>query len=97
LNVIVIVATESLLAAREAYQDPTTGKRIKSGSKLGDKYQEKSLPVVRRRLAQAGLRLAWVLNEAVAELRKLPPILKRRVGLTTCPACTGPKRPASAR
>jgi hypothetical protein len=60
-------ATESLLAAREAYQDPRTGKRIKSGTKLGDEYQEKNLPVVRRRLAQAGLRLAWVLNQAVTE------------------------------
>jgi hypothetical protein len=29
-------ATESLLAAREAYQDPTTGKRIRPGTKLGD-------------------------------------------------------------
>jgi len=57
-------ATESLLAAREAYQDPTTGQRIKSGVKLGDQYQDKNLPVVRRRLAQAALRLAWVLNEA---------------------------------
>jgi hypothetical protein len=60
-------ATESLLAAREAYQDPRTGKRIKSGTKLGDEYQEKNLPVARRRLAQAGLRLAWVLNEAFAD------------------------------
>jgi hypothetical protein len=53
-----------LLAAREAYQDPVTGKRIKSGTKLGTQYQDKNLPVVRRRLAQAGLRLAWVLNDA---------------------------------
>jgi hypothetical protein len=60
-------ATESLLAAREAYQDPQTGKRIKSGTKLGDAYQAKNLPVARQRLAQAGMRLAWVLNEAFAE------------------------------
>jgi nuclease S1 len=60
-------ATESLLAAREAYQDPQTGKRIKSGTKLGDAYQAKNLPVARKRLAQAGFRLAWVLNEAFAE------------------------------
>jgi hypothetical protein len=56
-------ATESLLAAREAYQDPKTGNRIKSGTKLGDEYQAKNLPVVRQRLAQAGVRLAIVLNE----------------------------------
>jgi hypothetical protein len=57
-------ATESLLAAREAYQDPQTGKRIKSGTKLGDAYHAKNLPVARQRLAQAGMRLAMVLNEA---------------------------------
>jgi len=33
-------ATESLLVAREAYQDPSTGRRIKSGAKLGDQYQD---------------------------------------------------------
>jgi hypothetical protein len=57
-------ATESLLAAREAYLVPGTTRRLKSGEKLGDEYQAKHLPVVRRRLCQAGLRLAMVLNEA---------------------------------
>jgi hypothetical protein len=57
-------ATESLLAARDAYQDPTTGKRIKSGTKLGDAYYNANLPVARQRMAQAAARLAWVLNEA---------------------------------
>ena len=57
-------ATESLLAAREAYQDPATGQRIKPGAKLADDYQAKSLPVARTRLYQASVRLAWVLNEA---------------------------------
>ena len=61
-------ATESLLAAREAYQYPATGQRLKPGTKLADVYQDKSLPVVRRRLCQAGLRLAMVLNEAFAEV-----------------------------
>ena len=59
-------ATESLLAAREAYQDPKTGTRIKSGAKLADEYQTKNLPVVRQRFCQAGLRLAKVLNEALS-------------------------------
>jgi hypothetical protein len=63
-------ATESLLDARAAYQVPGTDKRIKSRQKLGDEYQVKHLPVVRRRLYQAGLRLAWVLNQALAD-RKL--------------------------
>ena len=31
---------------------------------LSDEYVEKARPVVRRRLAQAGIRLAWVLNAA---------------------------------
>ena len=57
-------ATESLLAARAAYQIPGTDKRLKPGQKLGDEYLAIHLPVVRRRLAQAGMRLAWVLNEA---------------------------------
>jgi len=60
-------ATESLSAAREAYLIPGTGKRLKSGQKLGEEYQAKHLPVVRRRLCQAGLRLAMVLNEAFRE------------------------------
>jgi hypothetical protein len=60
-------ATESILAAREAYQDPATGKRMKPGTKLADAYHEKSLLVVRRRLSQAGARLAWLLNEAFPE------------------------------
>ncbi len=56
-------ATESLLAAREAYLIPGTDKRLKSGQKLGEEYQAKRLPVVRQRLCQAGLRLAMVLND----------------------------------
>jgi hypothetical protein len=60
-------ATESLLAARHAYQDPVTGKRIKPGAKLGEQYHEQKIPAVRQRLYQAGVRLAWVLNEAFPE------------------------------
>jgi nuclease S1 len=59
-------ATESLLAARQAYQVPETGNRLKSGQKLAGAYLEANLPVVRRRLYQAGVRSAWVLNEAFA-------------------------------
>jgi hypothetical protein len=55
-------ATESLLAARGAYQDPATGMRIRPGARLGDAYQDAHLPTVRRRLYQAGVRLATVLN-----------------------------------
>jgi hypothetical protein len=41
--------------------------RIKPGTKLADAYQEANLPVVRRRLYQAGIRLAMVLNEVWPE------------------------------
>jgi S1/P1 Nuclease len=32
---------------------------------LSDDYVEKARPIVRRRLAQAGIRLAWLLNVAL--------------------------------
>jgi len=57
-------ATESLLAARAAYVVQGTDARIKPGQKLSREYYDAHLPVVRRRLYQAGLRLAMVLNEA---------------------------------
>jgi nuclease S1 len=43
-------ATESLLAARQAYQMPETGNRLKSGQKLGAAYLDANLPFLRRRL-----------------------------------------------
>jgi S1/P1 Nuclease len=55
---------ESILASREAYKDVVTGLRMKSGAKLGDDYQAKSLPVAKERLYRAGARLAMVLNES---------------------------------
>ncbi len=51
-------ATESLLAARDAYVFPGTDQRIKSGQKLSGEYLERHMPVVRQRLCEAGLRLA---------------------------------------
>ncbi len=57
-------ATESLLAARQAYLVPGTDRRIKPGEKLADAYQAANLPVVRERLYRGGVRLAMVLNEA---------------------------------
>jgi len=59
-------ATESLLASRQAYVVPETGKRLKSGQKLGDAYFDANLPVLRQRLYQASVRLAMVLNQAFA-------------------------------
>ena len=58
-------ATESLLAARQAYQDPMTGQRIKPGEKLGKADQERNLPVVKRRLYRASARLARVLKDTL--------------------------------
>jgi nuclease S1 len=60
-------ATESLLAARQAYQVPETGRRLKPGQKLADAYHAANLPVARRRLYQGGVRLALVLNQVFAE------------------------------
>ncbi len=60
-------ATESVLSARQAHEVPETGMRLKPGQELGQVYQDKSLPVIRRRLSQAGLGLAMVLNEAFGE------------------------------
>ena len=60
-------ATESLLAARQAYQVPETGMRLKSGQKLGDAYLQANLPTVRRRLYQSSVRLAMLLNGAFLE------------------------------
>jgi hypothetical protein len=40
------------------YQVPGTGKWIKSGQKIGNAYKAAHLPVVPRRLCQAGPRLA---------------------------------------
>jgi hypothetical protein len=60
-------ATESLVAARLAYRLPGTMERLKSGQKLSDAYLDANLPVVRRRLYQAGVRLAMVLNDPFTE------------------------------
>lgn len=60
-------ATESLLAARQAYLIPDSGKRLKSGQKLADAYLDANLPLLRRRLYQASVRLATVLNQTFAD------------------------------
>lgn len=55
-------ATESLEAARKAYENPETLRPIREGDRLEREYLDQHLPVVRKRLAQAGTRLASVLN-----------------------------------
>ena len=58
-------ATESLRAARQAYRDPVTGRKIEPGTVLGEAYYEANLPVAKRQLYRAGARLAWVLNDTM--------------------------------
>ena len=55
-------ADESLRLARKAYQDPVRDVEMESGAKLGQPYQDANLPTAERRVAQAGVRLAWILN-----------------------------------
>jgi hypothetical protein len=56
-------ADESLAAAREAYREPVSGAPIEPGAKLDQAYFDAELPVVKRRLAQAAVRLSSMLNE----------------------------------
>lgn len=57
-------AEESFQASKHhAYVDPSTGKRLAPGSKLGEAYQNANLPIAETRLAESGARIAWVLNE----------------------------------
>jgi nuclease S1 len=60
-------ATECLLVACVAYLVPGTDKRMKPDQKLGDEYQAANLPMARRRLCQARVRVASILNEAFGE------------------------------
>jgi hypothetical protein len=60
-------ATESLIHAKAAYLAPKTGLMIKPGDRLDDDYEATHLPVVEKRLAQAGVRLADILNETIGK------------------------------
>lgn len=60
-------AAESLAAARLAYGDPTDASPIRPGARLGSAYLETNLPIARLRLAQAGVRLAALLNQTFGE------------------------------
>ena len=56
-------ADESLAAAREAYNDPVTGQPFRTGARVSEAYQAKSIPVAERRLIESSVRLARILNE----------------------------------
>jgi hypothetical protein len=53
--------------AKDAYVNPCTSGMIDSGERLDQTYQDKHLPVVKERLAQAGVRLADGLNSIFDE------------------------------
>lgn len=54
---------ESFQAARtHAYIDPSTGKVLTSGAKLGQPYQDANLSTAEQRLAQSSVRIASALN-----------------------------------
>ena len=52
-------ATESLPAARQAYQDPATGQRMKPGAKLAGSYQVANLRVARSHLYDEAWGWRW--------------------------------------
>lgn len=59
-------AEESLdLALSVAYADPKTGYDIEKGSELPEEYYYLGLIVITRRLAQAGVRLAYILESVL--------------------------------
>lgn len=61
-------ADESLQDAKRAYFFPAGSTRaIASGTRLGRDYSEMALPILRERLAQAGVRLANELNAIFAD------------------------------
>jgi hypothetical protein len=65
-------ATESLRFAKKAYHtnpDDDSSDMITSGTRLGDEYEAAGIKVVELRLAQAGVRLANVLNELFPDNR----------------------------
>lgn len=60
-------ADESLALGRQAYLDPGTGARLRNGDAVSRVYERTNAPKAALRLAQAGVRLADVLNEVLAE------------------------------
>jgi hypothetical protein len=56
-------AEESFALARQAYRQPGSDQLLSAGDRIGQDYLDANLPNVRRRLAQAGTRLASMLND----------------------------------
>jgi hypothetical protein len=60
-------ATESLTLARLAFLLPESASRLKSDDKLDERYAAFGASVAQLRLAQAGVRLAWLLNNTLKD------------------------------
>jgi hypothetical protein len=59
------VAVEPNVEVHACTDDNNIGDRLlKQNIAAGESYQEKAAPVVEKRIAQAGIRLAMILNEA---------------------------------
>jgi len=56
-------ADESLEVGRRAYQEPRTGLSLRSGDSLSRDYERENVPRAVERLARAGVRLAFLLND----------------------------------
>lgn len=80
-------ADESLQEAKKAYHFPPGSPRpAEAGVRLGSDYAEAALPVIRLRLAQAGVRLANELNAVFAESDSPPAAERERRRPAAAPA-----------
>jgi len=60
-------ADESLEVGRQAYLDPATGRRLRSGDTISREYERVNIPRAEERLARAGVRLAHLLNQILGD------------------------------
>jgi hypothetical protein len=68
------IALEPPAAVHTCADDNNIGERLlKAHITAGEEYQEKAAPVVEERIAQAGVRLAMILNEAATRGAKATP------------------------
>jgi hypothetical protein len=68
------IAVEPPAAVHTCADDNNIGERLlKARITAGAEYQEKAAPMVEERIAQAGVRLAMILNEAATSAAKATP------------------------
>ncbi len=56
-------ADESLALGRRACQVPGTDRILRNGDEIGREYEDANFPAAMQRIAQSGVRLAYLLNE----------------------------------